>query len=155
MRVNIGPYRNWIGPYQIADKLQIFGFSEDTCEKIGDKLYPILGSVCEWVYEKRKRKIKIHIDNFDVWNADETLAYIIVPLLKKLKENHHSCPANISEKKWNDILDQMIWSFEQMNQKSDYTIDDLIKEGFDEKEYIKRVDNGIKLFAKYYRHLWT
>jgi hypothetical protein len=29
MRVKIGPYRNWVGPYQLADLLQKFGVSKD------------------------------------------------------------------------------------------------------------------------------
>ena len=36
MKVYIGPYRDWIGPYQIADKIPFL--SEDTRDKIGDWL---------------------------------------------------------------------------------------------------------------------
>lgn len=151
MRINIGPYCNWIGPYQIANKLKVFGFSEDTCEKIGEKLDPILGGICNWVYKKRKRKMKIHIHNFDVWNMDNTLAHIIVPMLKKFKEQSKSHPANISEKKWNDILDQMIWSFEQIIEGLDA---DVVHD-LSPAEYTKRIDDGLKLFAKYYRELWS
>ena len=153
MRVKIGPYLNWIGPYQIADKLKVFGFSEYTCEKIGGKLDPILNGICEWVYKKRKRKMKIHIHNFDVWNMDDTLARIIVPMLKKFKEQGNSRPSNLSEKKWNDILDQMIWSFEQIIEGRDDAARDLSPEEY--KKHNKRIDDGMKLFAKYYRHLWN
>jgi len=34
MKVKIGPYINWFGPYQFADLFKYIGFSEETCEKI-------------------------------------------------------------------------------------------------------------------------
>ena len=37
MKVTIGPYRNWIGPYQIANSLKKIGVSDDTCYKLGGK----------------------------------------------------------------------------------------------------------------------
>ena len=36
MKVIIGKYKNWIGPYQIADSLQWLGWSEDKCHLIGE-----------------------------------------------------------------------------------------------------------------------
>ena len=93
------------------------------------------------VGERLDRRINIHIDNYDTWNMDHTLAMIIVPLLKQLKETGHGAPGDMVEfqqtsnqaqdsfpfyaegddaawdaghARWHSILDEMIWAFEQV-----------------------------------------
>lgn len=175
MKVYIGPYKKWWGPYQIADLLQYLGVSDDKCHEIGSKLADTnFRKFCEWIYSKRHRKIKIRIDHYDVWNADDTLAYIIIPILRKLKDEKQGvphvdpedCPSdyptgeNIDElvKRWEYVLNEMIWAFESM---VDY--DKLSGKIYDEvadfvpalKKLDSRIDNGTRLFGKYYRALWT
>lgn len=102
MKVYIGPYINWIGPYQIAD--MIFFWVEKYPEeedlenrwdyKLHDKFGTWLASTwvagfCEWVHSFRNRKVDVRIDNYDVWSMDATLTPIILPMLKKLKEVKH------------------------------------------------------------------
>ena len=89
MKIKIGPYVKWWGPYQIADLLQYVGVSEDRCFDIGEKMPEWVNKVCYWVDGKRKRKQKIHIDYWDTWNMNDTLALIILPMLKQLKETKH------------------------------------------------------------------
>ena len=36
--------------------------------------------------------ISVHIDPWDTWNIDHTLAYIVLPMLKQLKETKHGSP---------------------------------------------------------------
>jgi hypothetical protein len=85
----------------------------------------------------RKRKVKVHIDDYDVWSVDYTLSLIILPLLKKLKEHKRGAPFVDDEdvpeelrssaappkenewdtddnhfKRWDWVLDEMIYSFE-------------------------------------------
>ena len=60
-------------------------------------------------------------------------------------------------KKWNDILDKMIWSFKEI--RSDHKGENKFwkKDSFDNeghKEYYKRVNEGTELFGKYYMNLW-
>lgn len=126
MKVNIGPYTKWVGPYQIADKLKFFGFSEEYCDKVGDLLSKTyLKNICEWIESKKRRKIKVKIHDYDVWSLDSTLALIILPALKKLKELKHGVPFIDDEdvpedlkgednhfKKWDYIINEMIFSFE-------------------------------------------
>ena len=90
----------------------------------------------------------IHIDDYDTWSMDATLAKIILPMLKKLKEVKHGSPLvddedlpeelrtsdenhhqrefdfddNVQqlrwdqyEVRWNWVMDEMIWAFEQKN----------------------------------------
>lgn len=168
MKVKIGPYTTWIGPYQIAEKI-LFWRDKNTDESVhnfGEKLASIdwLVNLCQWIESKKKRKIKVHIDDYDVWSLDHTLAVIILPALKELKKDNtgHPCGldpiADVSEfgncgkcgceQKWDEILDKMIWSFKQIVEDDEESHDNY-------KEYNERIQEGIELFGKYYRTLWT
>lgn len=109
MKVKIGPYRSWIGPYQIADKLcfwapmvkDVHGFESkpDWVHDFGtwlaenkDGSDTWLTKVCQWIDSKKKRKINIHIDRWDTWSMDHTLALVIVPMLEQLKATKHGSP---------------------------------------------------------------
>lgn len=153
MKVNIGPYRNDIVPvygwqrryefmryeqtgnyffdekdYLWYDKI-VFGFF--------DKLGALVRPINRWS-NNRKRKIKVHIDHYDVWSADHTLALIIHPVLAELKKQKHGSP-NVDDEdvpdhlkstvapskendydtddnhhlRWEYVLDEMIWAFDQ------------------------------------------
>lgn len=223
MKIKIGPYKDWIGPYQIADlivfwddeKAHNFGrflatgsFKESTSNKLFDRdehktwLYRL----CEWIHSKQSRKVKIHIDDYDIWNTDATLAIIILPMLKKIKEDKHGTPwihdedvpeelrsdkappkrydydwDTNNDRRWHWVLDEMIWSFEQL--QPDYDWEDQYHKGkiefvkhplengmnaltrgpgdthqFDRKGYMEhndRIQRGLILFGKYFRSLWT
>lgn len=145
MKIYIGPYKNWIGPYQLADLLQIIGVSEDRCRKIGEWLSNTkLNDLCQWIDSKRKRKINVKIHKYDSWNADSTLAIIILPVLKQLKEVKHGTPLVKDEdvpsylkstnapkvddyetdlhffQRWNWVMNEMIWAFEQLQPDNDW-----------------------------------
>jgi len=91
-----------------------------------------------------QRKIEVHIDDYDTWSMDHTLAYIIVPMLKQLQATKHGAPfvddedvperlrsTNAKPKedewdtdefhfdRWDWALDEMIWAFEQHNSDDD------------------------------------
>ena len=144
MYVKIGPYKNWWGPYQIADLLRYIGFSKKRCKRIGEWLNNTrFLEVCEYIHARRKRKVKIHIDDYDVWGIDHTLALIVVPLLKRLKENqqgaphvddedmpdrlkstnapplteeqiNYGSPDNNHFHRWDWVIDEIIWCFNQI-----------------------------------------
>jgi hypothetical protein len=127
MKVYIGPYKNWIGPYQLASKIPFI--SEDTTDKVGDWLSKTwVKTVCEWIYSKQDRDIKVRIDPYDTWSMSTTLAYIILPMLKQLRDTKHgSCYVddedvpphmrhdgeNWVHYKWDWVLNEIIWAFEQ------------------------------------------
>jgi hypothetical protein len=134
MKINIGPYLNWWGPYQIVGLLSYLGFSKDTTHSWAEKSPEWFTNLCQGVHDKRKRKISVKIDKYDVWSMDSTLALIIVPMLKRIKEDKHGIPMTVfeewdetdntgnftsaamkvAEARWDLILDKMIWSFEQV-----------------------------------------
>jgi len=233
MKVEIGNYRNWIGPYQIADALCFwvkevegeYGVKSKpdwvhdfgTWLSGGEEKDSMLSKVCPWIHNKKKRKIKVHLDPWDTWNMDGTLSIIILPMLKQLKEKQHGGPlvddADVPDnlglrsteakpkenewdtddnhfKRWEWIMDELIWTFEQVHPESDWEaqyhtgVHDMVWKPVDKdgnevpKEEAKlyqmekgpkdthewdrdghmahsaRIDNGLKLFGKYYRGLW-
>ncbi|CAB4129951.1 hypothetical protein UFOVP116_195 [uncultured Caudovirales phage] len=209
MRVHIGGYRDWIGPYQIADLLQYVGVSEERCHSIGERLAATpLNTLCEWIHKHKKQKVKVHIDRYDTWSMDSTLALIVLPMLKQLRDTKHGAPFVDDEdvpagvnlraseapakehewdtdanhfKRWDWVLDEMIWAFEQLHPDSDWEAQyhsgehdiqfepiansDLMRmvtgpkdtHKFDSEGYTahsKRIDAGLRLFGAYYRNLW-
>ena len=184
MKVYIGPYRNWWGPYQLANLLQKVGVSDDRCDKIGEWLADTwVDDLCQWIDFKKNRKIKVRIDSYDTWNADSTLSIIIAPMLRQLKEQKCGAPFVDDEdvpteltstsappltqdqlevgdvdsnhfKRWDYILDEMIWAFEQDEKFIVYGIDPEEKFDYDFSEdsefskYHKRKQNGFRLFGK-------
>lgn len=93
MKVYIGPYVNYIGPYQITGWLNRIGVPNDTCDRIGKWLSETwVNDVCEWVHERRDRRVKVVLHKYDTWNCEVTLAYIAVPLLKQFRAKTHSSP---------------------------------------------------------------
>ena len=97
MRVKIGNYPNWIGPYQIAEKL-LFWLDKDEDERVhkfgtwlsgGEDKDSLLARFCTWIHSKKKRTVVVKLDKWDTWNMDGTLALIILPMLKQLKAAQH------------------------------------------------------------------
>lgn len=88
----------------------------------------------------KQRTVRVRIDKQDTWGMDSTLALIILPMLKQLKENKQGSP-NVDDEdvpeslkstsapakendwdtdeywhdRWDYVLDEMIWAFEQKN----------------------------------------
>ena len=179
MKVYIGPYKNWIGPYQIAEKILFWkDKSCDAVRRLGNWFDSIkwLVRLCEWIDSKRHRKIKVRIDKYDTWNMDYTLAYIILPMLKQLKAEKHGTPSvddedlpkSLQRKKrrktddwsdekyferWNYVMDEMIFAFE--SQHNDWKDEFLAKDDFEAiRKVEERIQNGFRLFGKYYQALW-
>jgi hypothetical protein len=101
--------------------------------KVNIKPYPKKGN---------RRKINVQIERHDTWSLDHTLAIIIYPALIQLKASKHGIPSEvvndvggeewcqqqsfdfykesheesweIAAKRWDEILDKMIWSFQQL-----------------------------------------
>lgn len=209
MKIFLGNYNDYIGPYQLAQKLLFWkdknssqvndlghflkhgyvlseeekkeederNFSSfftfiDFLENENKKPSTKLNDFCEWVYSKLKRIEFVHIDKYDTWNMDHTLAKIIHPMLLKLKETKQGSPNvdledvpeylrpsdsqyNYYEEgkldvyfhdRWDYVVDTMIYAFnaisKQLDEGDDYYEPETIKE-------------GLRLFGKYYQDLWT
>jgi hypothetical protein len=194
-------FGSWLAGEDSSDEEVPFG---DPTKKPKESL---LYRAMKWVDSKKSRKIKIRIDKYDTWNMDSTLSYIILPMLKQLKATKHGAPFVDDEdvpeelrstsappkendwdtdgnffKRWDYVMDQMIWSFEQMNPECDWeaqyhtgvsdyrfvktdpdSVTSQMVPGpnhtavFDaegHKKHSDKIDNGLRLFGKYYRGLW-
>ena len=144
----------------------------------------------------------VKLDPWDTWSFDHTLADIILPGLRQLKATKHGAPFVEDEdvpagmnlrsteaepkenewdtdsnhfKRWDWVLDEMIWAFEQK------VADDADSQFFDHSEcgdekfpwnrdgqYVSKIKydkeghqkwqdrktNGFRLFGRYYENLW-
>jgi hypothetical protein len=155
MKIDIGPYTKWIGPYQISNAIFFWvdkramdrddeylkRWDAQACEKFGGWLASTwVSSFCNWIDKCKKRRVKVHIDPYDTWSTDSTLAYIIHPMLIQLKATKHGAPYVTDEDvpehirstsdetkreewdtdkfhfdRWDWVLDEMIWTFETIN----------------------------------------
>lgn len=180
MKAYIGPYLNYVGPFQIAALLSYVGVSKKTCTKLGGWLAQTwVNDVCEWIHDRRDRRVKVVLHKYDTWNAEVTIAYIAVPLLKQFKAVHKGSPRVANEDvppelrgpenppdygpdaidpkfhdRWLWVIDEMIWSLEQ-------TLDNSIENDLIDrndyaglKEYEARMQRGLTLFGKYFKSLW-
>ena len=114
-----------------------------------------------------KTKDFVKIDPWDTWSMDHTLAKIVVPMLKQLRDTTHGSPVvdwedrpdhligciidpnngevdEFFHQAWDWVLTEMIYSFQ-------HSIDQ-----WDEEVEVDhdRVKNGFRLFGKYYQNLW-
>lgn len=139
MKVYIGPYKNYFGSFQLASTICFWereGFGKKYVYKLGLWLSERkwLDNFFQQRFAKKKRKIKVRIDNYDTWSMDNTLAHIILPMLKKLKAEKHGSPYVKNEdvpdflrsddgedpwdtdskhfEKWDWVLSEMIFAFE-------------------------------------------
>ena len=155
-------------------------------ETLLEKLEVAIQSVYDLVnvpfLDKREQKVNVRIDYWDTWSMDHTLAYIVLPMLKQLKETKHGAPhvdlkdvpkelhgkkltkkqknnGEVDDKhfeRWDWVLDEMIHAFEQKN-KDDwqayyYEYNKWDMEGMKAEQ--ERNSNGFRLFGKYYENLW-
>jgi hypothetical protein len=153
----------------------------------------------------KEQKISVRIDKHDTWNMDTTLAHIVVPMLKQLRDTKHGGPFVDDEdvpvelqtisapptkndwdvddnhfKRWDWVMDEMIFAFESKltdwedkfwsrspkldlsEHPEDVGQDFVPVRWLDEgecdwegrKAYEERIQNGFRLFGKYYQSLW-
>lgn len=197
MKVYIGGYPNWLGPYQLAELTTKLGVSKERAEKWGEWLSNTkVGDLLQWLHEKKKRTVYVKIDKYDTWSMDHTLSLIIVPMLKQLKATQHGSPSVDDEdvpkalqsmsclpkqnswdiddnhfKRWDWVMDEMIWAFTQMADDNStdkfYDHSEVDSKASLEEQIGKikidyagieaheaRMKKAFMLFGKYYRGLW-
>lgn len=154
MRVHIGSYNHWFQPYSWAKKFLRWWNGVDTAARLNLQQYEDgdrfarknlqwLRKIEDWFDARYDRKIEVRIDYWDTWNMDNTLAVIVLPMLKQLKEKKHGSALvddddvpdelksinaepltdeqkasgytdNNVHKRWEWVLNEMIWAFEQI-----------------------------------------
>jgi hypothetical protein len=209
MKIYFNGYKhNWISPYTIKEKFFFWKKDYDAYKKEPPEWLTKLCYVWLNIANKLNPEIRyVKIDRYDVWNMNDTLAIIILPMLKELKRQKHGSPFvddedvphglrsmyaapkenswdwdNYNEFRWDWVMDELIWTFTALHPETDY--EDNYSHGhidfiwmdvpekpeckqmhygprhthrFDEeglKRYNARIQNGLRLFAKYYHGLW-
>jgi len=149
MKVYLSGYRHhWISPYTILEKVCFWEKDKDVFynleddpnhkyEKWTNRLMPFCAAIHKFLDFIHPRIQYVKIDKHDTWSMDHTLANIILPMLKQLKDTKHgspfvddfdvpeelkstSAPAKVNEwdtdanhfKRWDWALDEMIFAFE-------------------------------------------
>jgi len=187
MKVFFNGYPNhWLSPYTILDKIFFWREINYDEPKI-IKLYNFLNPFCNGLQTVRKvinpqiRYVKL--DKFDTWNFDNTLAYIILPALKQLKETKHGAPGSMpafsqtsdqsgqktfkfyaeyddkawekGHEQWDVILDKMIFAFDHVLDESwKYEFSSGVSDLVFNPKVEEKIQEGLNLFGKYYLHLW-
>lgn len=201
MKVYIGPYKGRLSPYKLFDWYISFKYKtnywnvDDNQYTNFDKIVKNIShslqdfanvTINKWWCDKRnERKIKVKIDYYDVWSADQTLAYIIHPVLVKLKEQKHGSPYvdpedaphigkgeddgygadTLLHQRWEWVIDEMIWAFETVNKdwesefynkpEGEWSFENLGSVDIEGRKSVQdRLNNGFRLFGKYYQALW-
>ena len=201
MKVYLSKYRyHWISPYTVLENVFFWrkiDYDEPIIDKWSDRLTPIcqgIQKVLDFIHPKINY---VKIDQWDTWSMDYSLSFIVVPMLKQLKVTKHGAPFTDDEdspeelkstsappkendydtdenhfKRWDWILNEMIWAFEQnLDDKSEEKFFDHAEWDEKEKDFGKnlhkikidqpglkahqdRKANGFRLFGKYYSGLW-
>lgn len=229
MKVNIGKPKHWWTTqraeeawYRLRYKKYAWEIKKKerdsldrAVEKFLDIWHATVNTLVNKTWGRRPVAEYVRIEPWDTWSADHTLALIILPTLKQIREDKHGAPNTDDEdvpedlrstaappleneydadenhfKRWDWILDEMIWAFEQLvddegeqqfysgNHDVYFAPVDMDGNDIDEDEaelyemrhgpnntfsidteglqaYNDRIDNGLRLFGKYYRALWT
>ena len=221
MKVYISNYRDhWLSPYTILKAVCFWEKDDDVFynhedkpdhkyEKWINRLNPICMGVQKVLNYIHPKINYVKIDRWDTWSMDHTLAYIILPMLKQLKDTKHGAP-NVDDEdvprelwsiyafpkeeydvdgnhfaRWDWVLDEMIFAFEC---KNDESWQDAYRSGeidwkseacawdengkatmykhvdgpnhtykcdYDGMKVVEdRIQNGFRLFGRYFQNLW-
>ena len=89
-------YRNhWVSPYVILEKIFFWreiDYDEPLIEKLSDFLNPFSIAWQKFLDFVHPRINYVKIDRYDTWSMDHTLADIILPMLKQLRDTKHGSP---------------------------------------------------------------
>lgn len=205
MKVKIGNYPDRLrcrihdnymnNKYGYVDWPETYTTFERFLEKVEDTIQVGYNWINWLIFDRLKQTIKVKIDPWDTWSMDNTLAHIILPMLKQLNASKHGAP-NVDDedvpeglglrsteagpkendwdtddnwfKRWDWVMGEMIWAFEQKidddwEQKFYKFADDhkaplgmriVWKDDEGRKAHADRMENGFRLFGKYYQALW-
>ena len=85
-------YVDWPEYKQKGLRVKAQPFAEAWREQAEDIIQSIYNFTINLFLDRRVQKIKIHIDRWDTWSMDHTLALIALPMLKQLKATKHGAP---------------------------------------------------------------
>lgn len=130
----------------------------------------------KYFFQKLYQRIKYGFPLEQSWDFCSYHSDWVLPRLKHLRADLHGHPTGMKEGEWEDILDKIIWSFENwedepgpiypedydhryLRKKEDgkitFTAMDSRSPDYSPfEEHRKRAKEGFLLFGEYYMHLW-
>lgn len=96
MKIYLSNYRDhWLSPYTILEKVFFWreiDYDEPKIDRLANILEPFCQALFKFLEFVHPRINYVKIDKWDTWSMDHTLSYIILPMLKQLKETNHGYP---------------------------------------------------------------
>jgi len=154
MKAKIGKYPHWFTVSRVEDAYlewrhkkpawdvdeRDYDRLDKTVVKILDGWQTVLYYTVNQIQSRKQQKVRVHVDDWDVYEAKTTFAHIILPVLERLREEKHGAPfvekedvpkelhdkkltkkqkeqGEVGEnhfKRWDYVLDAMIWSFREI-----------------------------------------
>jgi len=78
--------------YSFLDWTAKQNWYENFLEKVEDTIQWVYDHTVNIIIDNLNQKVNVHIDHWDTWSMDHTLAPIILPMLKQLRDNKHGSP---------------------------------------------------------------
>jgi len=106
-------------------------------------------------HRRRPRQEVVRVHSYDTWSLDYTLAKVIAPAIARLRRDSQvvrSHPSDLETyEQWDDVLAKMQRAFEMVVELDDVEMGVV---GPD-RERNALIQEGLEMFAKYFRSLWV
>jgi hypothetical protein len=100
-------------------------------------------------YKRYKKQLKTKgFSDCETWELDFAIAAFVLPRLIHFRKKHNGYPHGLTPEKWIEILDKMIFAMGVIalnKEESDIELWKLQNQ---------KVQEGLRLFAEYFRALW-
>ena len=140
---------------------------ETALEWVDDRIQDLYNIFNRLWFDRLKQKVSVRIDPWDTWSMDHTLAHIVLPMLKQLKETKHGGPYVYPEdvptelrptkkeltayttngetdskffERWDWVMDEMIFAFESKH--NDW--EEQLQSGEHDIQWIKITEGKLK-----------
>jgi hypothetical protein len=106
-------------------------------------------------YESQLKQLKERgFSDTETWSLFTVIAEFVLPRLERFKEIKGGYPSDLTERKWNIILNKMIFAFEWAIMDGEMTKEYMDLSDKERKANWKKYDEGMDLFAEWFMALW-
>lgn len=172
------PRGGWYGPYALARTLNPWknqDKAEDFIDRWGERFARInpLVRLFEWIDSKRKDTVKVSLNKYDHFDACTVIAAATLPLLKAMQDDWRGSPLIDAEDvpayvtkgmdeqdaihaRWGYVLEEMIWAMTQVQPNHDWEAPYYeMNSAKPRNDHEARMQEGFRLFGKYFTSLWV
>ena len=91
-----------------------------------------------WEQQRKERGF----DDTETWCLRSAFSKFIVPRLQAFKEQHICHPCSMTMEEWDNIIQEMIDGFKEVEKIDEFSAD------------IEKINRALELFSKWYLDLW-